>query len=325
MFRLFTLLTLFLFHLNAEDAFYSCSAKVKDSHSIAEKNLQIPLKKHQKLIFSKNIPNAKILKYDTFLSLYLVEDRKYFISPFKITKRYKKNLASFNNKSIIRGTIKRKQIGLNSFAVFSKTLSSPALLTSRCCSLEGIVTPKGIIEKEYLYRFVKSKESNYSDVGIRIEDINKSVVVVGVDPFFKGNLFKREDKLLSLNGKRVKSSAMFMKQILFSKCGTKQRVTLLRANKKISIEIVTQKRYGGGFVSDTFLERKGLFFNDALIINRVTKDAQKYGLKISDKLLQVDGIEVKNMQDIIKNVQSGKKFVSLLFERRGFQFFVQVN
>ena len=64
-------------------------------------------------------------------------------------------VASVDEKIAIEGKVVKKQIGLNSFATFSEPLSAPALLLNSCCTLEGIVTSEGIIEKEYVERFLK--------------------------------------------------------------------------------------------------------------------------------------------------------------------------
>ncbi|MEA2092223.1 MAG: Pdz/Dhr/GlgF, partial [Campylobacterota bacterium] len=188
MFRLFLALNFLLLNLFAcKGGYESCKLKITHSKSIQNQTLQIPVPKNQRIIFSSYIPNAKVIKHDPFLSLYLIEDRVNFKHPFKINNHLSLGIASVDKKRAIEGRILKKQIGLNSFATFSEPFSAPALLLNSCCALEGIVTPNGIIEKEYVERFLKSKSSDYGDIGIRVEDKKGLVLVKRVNPFLKDN------------------------------------------------------------------------------------------------------------------------------------------
>jgi hypothetical protein len=326
MFRLFLALNLLLLNLFAcKGGYESCVLKIKDSNSIVNQTLQIPVPKNQKLIFSPYLPNAKIIKYDPFLSLYLVEDRKKFKHPFKINNHLSLGVASVNKKRAIEGKIVKNQIGLNSFATFSEKVTAPALLLNSCAALEGLVTPRGIIEKEYIERFLNSKSSQYGDIGIRMRDEKGLAVVDRVNPFMKDNKFKKGDLIIALDGKKVKDSAIIMKKILFSKVGSSHKVKVKRGSKYLTINVKTKKRYGGGYVSDTFLEEKGIYFSQDLTIMKIANEFNSYGLKVGDRLIQVNAKEVSNTTDIAKHISDFKFFASLLFEREQFQFFVNIN
>ena len=58
---------------------------------------------------------------------------------------------------------------------------------------------------------------------------------------------------------------------------------------------------------------------------KIDKPQKAYGLKLGDKLLQVNGVIVENQQDVIENISDFKEFPYLLFERDDFQFFIRVN
>uniref|UniRef100_UPI0025E0F609 DUF7488 domain-containing protein n=1 Tax=Sulfurimonas sp. TaxID=2022749 RepID=UPI0025E0F609 len=233
--------------------------------------------------------------------------------------------ASVNKKRAIEGKIIKRQIGLNSFATFSEKVLAPSLLTNSCCALEGIVTSKGIIEKKYIERFLSNKSSDYSDIGIRVEDKNKLVIIKRVNPFIIENPFVKGDCVVSLNGKKVKDSATFMRKILFSKIGTIHKIKIKRDSKYFNIKVKTKKRYGGGYLSDTFLEEKGIYFSPNLTIIKVSNEFDGYGLKIGDQLIQVNGNKIDNIADIREHISDFKYFASLLFQRRGFQFFVNIK
>ena len=326
MFRLFLVLNILLINLFAcKGGFDSCKLKIIDSNSINNQQLQVAVQNNQRLIFSKTTPNVKILKYDPFLHLYLVKDTKKFKHPFRINNRLTLGTAAVDTRMIIEGKITTRQIGLNSLAKYSEPLFVPSVLVNSCCALEGIVTPEGIIEKEYIDRFLKIKKVSYSDIGIRVKDENKLVIVKASNPFMDNNPFKKDDCILEFDSKKVNNSAELMRWILFSKIGSKHKVKIKRNNKIMIVNVISQKRNGGGYVSDTFLEFLGLSFDKTLHVIKIAKKAQIYQLTLGDKLMQINGEKIKTEQDILEKLKNTKESSNLLFERRNFQFFITVN
>ncbi len=326
MFRLFLALNFLLLNLFAcKGGYESCKLKLVDSRTIQNETLQIPVLKNQRIIFSKKTPNAKIIKYNPFLSLYLIEDKKKFKHPFRINNHLSLGMASVDKKRAIEGKILKEQIGLNSFATFSEPLYAPALLLNSCCALEGIVTPEGIIQKEYIERFLKTKFTSYADIGIRVEDKKGCLLIKAINPFVKANPFKVNDCVLEFDGKKVKSAALLMRKILFSKIGSTHKIKLKRDSKILTFRVKTHKRSGGGYLSDTFLEFLGISFDENLYIVKIEKKAEKYGLDLGDKLLQINLKDITNKEDILKIISQSKDSSHLLFEREQFQFFIRVN
>lgn len=322
---LLALSTIFLNLFACSGGLESCRQKVIDSHSVSNGIIQIPVQKNQRLIFSQTKPDATIIKHDPFLRLYLVEDKKGFEFPFKINMKYDMGAMAVDNKEAIKGEIIKKQIGLEQFGLFSKHVSSPSLILNNCCALEGIVTPKGIIQKEYIDRFLKIKTVSYSDFGIRVKDVGSVVSVSSSNPFMKENPFKKNDLILELDGKKVKNSASLMRDILFSQIDSMHKVKVKRDTQILTLTVRSQKRIGGGFLSDTFLEFLGLSFDEELKITKIDKPAERYGLKIGDKLLQIDTKSVQSERDISQIIDGSNKSPNLLFQRDGFQFFVKLN
>ena len=226
---------------------------------------------------------------------------------------------------VIEGEITKHQIGLNNFATYSEAIFTPSILLNSCCALEGIVTPRGIIEKEYIERFLKVKKVSYADIGIRVSDDGKVVIVSASNPFMDNNPFKKNDCILEFDGKKVKNSASLMRNILFSKIGSTHKVKIKRDSKLLTMSVKSQNRDGGGFLSDTFLEFLGLSFDKNLYVTKIEKKALKYQLELGDKLLQINGENIKTEQDILEKLANSKKSSNLLFQRRNFQFFVSVN
>nr|WP_321267574.1 PDZ domain-containing protein [uncultured Sulfurimonas sp.] len=326
MFRLFLALNFLLLNLFAcKGGYDSCKLKLNDSQAIKYNSLEVPVLKNKLLIYSKHLSNAKVIKYDPFLSLYLVDDRKKFKYPFKINNHLSLGVASVDLKKSTEGKIVKNQVGLNNFATFSEKTSSLAFLLNSCCALEGIVTPEGIIEKEYIERFLNSSTANYGDIGIRVEDKKNKIFIKRVNPFLADNQFKEGDIILSLDGKKIDNAATFMRKILFSNIGTKHSVKIKRDSKYFTFDVESRKRYGGGYVSDTFLEQKGIYFSDNLTIKKIANEFEGYGLKVGDRLIQVNGTKVSSINDIGEHISDFKFFASLLFEREAFQFFININ
>lgn len=326
MFRLFLALNFLLLNLYAcKGGYDSCKLKISHSDAVKKYSLQIPVLKNQKLIYSRYQPNAKIIKHDPFLSLYLVKDRKKFKHPFKINNHLTLGVAAVDKKRATEGRITKNQVGLNNLAKFSEKTNSPSLLLNSCCALEGIVTSRGIIQKDYIERFLKNKSSIYGDIGIRVANEKKLVLVKRVNPFLKDNPFQKNDRIIMLDGKKITRASVFMKKILFSKVGSSHKVKIKRGSKYLTFKVKTKKRYGGGYISDTFLEEKGIYFSNNLTILKITNEFKGYGLKTGDKLLQVNGKKVNNVYEIRKYISDFKFHASLLFERENFEFFVNIN
>jgi S1-C subfamily serine protease len=187
------------------------------------------------------------------------------------------------------------------------------------------VTPRGIIQKEYLKHFVTTKKSEYGDIGIRVKNEKGRVVVTASDPFFEDNPFKVNDVIVALDGKKVQAASTFMRRVLFSQVGSKHSVKVQRQKRYLTHSVVTKKRYGGGEVSDTFLESRGLYFDRRLSLVKIEKKFKNYGIKEGDRLIQIDGVLVKNQKELREYLQSAKDYTSLLFERDGFEFFVNIK
>lgn len=326
MLRVFLALNLLLLSLYAcKGGYKSCRLKTSNLNVIQNQNLVIPLKNNQTLIYSTSLVNFKIIKQDPFLNLYLVESKKHTQFPFRINDKLTLGIASVDAKMAIEGRLKKKQVGLNFLATFSESIFAPSLILSSCCNLEGIVTSRGIIQREYLYHFITSKNINYGDIGIRVIDEAKLIIVNRVNPFDETNLFKKGDCITHLNGKKVKNASRFMMSVLFSKFNTKLKISIIRDGKKLTINTKIVKRFGGGAISDTFLEQNGLYFSENLTITSISKEYNKYGLAIGDRLIQVNGKKVRTIIEIRKNIDSFKHFASLLFTRNNFQFFININ
>jgi len=315
----------FINSYSAQNNFKACQQKIIDSKSLIIKSITLPIENKIRLVFSEIKPNAKVLKFDPYLNLYLLEDRSGFNYPFNFSTEKNKKFAVINNKTYKLTKIIDKQVGLNSLAHLGTNIKTPAIITTNCCQLEAFVTSQGVIEKEYLEHFVFSKESNYATVGIRVKSVKNIVEVSSINPFFKNNPFLIGDKILSLDGTRVKNISKFMRTILFSPLLSKHYFRVKREEKELVLSVITQRREGGGFLSDTFLEKKGIYFNEMAEVIELKKRDNRSKLKVGDKVVKVNGYRINSSSEIRKYISQYEDFISLLVERDGFQFFVKIN
>ena len=324
--HLLPLLVFFSFPLfSCSGVYTSCVDKVRDAHVIRGKTLFIPVSKTTRLVYSFTQPKEKILKYDPFLSLYLVEDADSFQYPFIMTMPKKLKTSLVTQKKACSGKIIHHQVGLNHFGVYSASFKQPALITNACCVLEALSTPFGLIEKPYLQHFLNTKKVVYGDIGIRVEQKGKAVVVIARDPYLKNNPFQKGDKIISFDTLRFPSASLLMQKILFSPLGSYHRIGIQRGAKKHIFHVSITKRYGGGMLSDTFLEREGALFDNSLHLLKVSAKLQKFGLEVGDKLLAVNGHSVKTEAQLRSYLVDFHNYSQLLIERNKFQFFVNIK
>jgi hypothetical protein len=323
--RLFLISIFFLDLFACKGGYDSCKSKLIDSHSIKNNSLYIPVTQSTRLVYSKSKPKEKILKYDPFLGLYLVKSNDWFKYPFQINNFLSFGYAVVDDKNSNEIKIKSSQIGLNHFASTNEKIKFPSLLTNSCCALEGIVTDRGIIQKEYIERFLNSKDIRYSDMGFRLYNDDKKVVIKRINPFLKNNPFKNEDIILEIDGKKVKNASSLMRKVLFSKVGSNHKIKIKRGSDIISINVKTFNRIGGGYKCDTFLESRGLYVGNGLRLLKIEKEFAKYGLKVGDKILKANGNTIENIDDLGAYLSGFKGKSSILFERNGFQFFINIK
>ena len=314
---LFWLLSVLLFACDA--GFQSCLKKSEALHVVSTSRLSIPLQEDKTLVYS-DTPVQNALKSDPFLHLYLIETKKKIRHPFKINRYLpNKELASIS-REIICGKIVQKQEGLDRLARFSKRIFIPSIILNGCCELVAIGTSRGIVQKSYIEHFVQNG-ARYGDLGVRIKRCRNGFVVASVDPFVK-TPFKVGDRLLALNTKMPKDLSQLKQAILFASPGSICRVKLLRCKRKLSFNAKVYPRKGGGYLSDTFLERLGVYVDEKLRVKRsVFAKIHK-----NDRIKVIDGHRVYTQKDVRHWLSKlkGEHFLIGL-ERKGLDIFIPLS
>lgn len=311
------LLTLSLF--SCDTGFGHCLKKVDTLGVLSGSGLRIPLESGKILLFSKKTPKNAILS-DPFLHLYLIPGKMKPKHPFKINRYLpSKELASVRN-GVVCGHLAQKQVGLEQFALFSKKISTPSVILNACCELVAIGTERGIIEKAFIKHFLRHG-GRYGDLGIRTRSSEKDLIVTSCNPFVKSP-FKTGDRILSLSGKAVRGKADFEKRVLFAPVGSKCTITLSRNGETKEIEATIHERRGGGYLSDTFLETKGVYLDEQLrVISSSTPVLHK-----NDRIFMLNSKRVKSYEDIRRAFcnSEGDSFL-LGLNRNGLDIFIKLK
>lgn len=314
---LFWLFTLSLFACNP--AFESCLAKVRDVAQVSGSFVSIPISKTKKLIYSTK-PLKGALKSDPFLHIYLLKNKRNCKYPFKINKELPSNKLASIHKTIVCGEITKKQEGLSRLGEFSTPIKTPSVIMNGCCFIEAIGTPKGVISKKFINHFLRHG-GVYGDVGVRLQQCKKGVVVQYVNPFLH-TPFKAGDILLSLNGKKVANAAKVSQLILFLQPGSVCDVKVKRCKKVETLKVHVAKRVGGGYVSDTFLESLGIFLNKELRVLNPGRSELKKG----DIITMVASKKVQtfaDIKDVLSHIEQEPFLVGV--NRNGFVFFIKIQ
>jgi hypothetical protein len=316
------LLPLALF--SSAQEFKSCQLKYQVSSIKMGGSQAFAIDREHVLFYSEEEPVGELVKRDPFLGLSLIKSPRPFRHVFTLPRTSPEKTAAVLPESIIEGKMLSEQIGLGRLAQFSKPLPQNAIITGKCCGMIGISTPKGVIEKVYIRRFLENKEVAYGDIGIRLADSN-GVRLVEVNPFVENSPFFLDDIIIEMNGRKAHSAAQISREILFSAPGSRHNFVIHREKKKLKVEALVQKKAGGGLKPDSFFNLLGLKFDERLI---AIADSPQYEIKEGDRLLRVMDQDVTRLADVRRILSQEKRSqtakIILLIRRSGFDFFISI-
>lgn len=319
---------------HCKNYYLNASVPVGDTRAIALKHKG----KKVYLLQSKTRPNAKILKADPFVGLYLVESgtSKLSYNLLTLDSRTLKdpNLATISAKEVKKGKITARQSGYLNYAKFSSPLVQNSVIGNICYQIYGIgVGGNGFLEKKYIDRFLNVGAS-YSDIGVRFDMNAKKPLVRLIDPFFPNNPFMVGDEIVSVNGKKVGSVLDTIWVITNLAQNTNAKITFKRDGKVHTITIKPDKMYGGLLLSDTFLERFGVAFGEDLEVLSLNDSGHlRLGfLKEGDKIVWINKKEanIHNIKELLSNSQSDEELqqyggkIQLLIHRGEAEFFIKI-
>lgn len=292
----------------------------------------VAVTKNLAVAYSQTTPEVPFVKFDPFLNLYLFKSTK-ILNPIKLKSTHTLKLgewiAGMDDSSLYAGNFAKSGDLLESFYLQNAKLEQNSIIACLCCEAYGLGIGAGsFIGSEYIKRFINSKEIYYGDIGVRFDKHANDFIVKSKDPLYPLQTLKVGDKILKINNKKVYSLKQLNQTVLFAKPQTTISLELQRGSKKLKEKLIVTSRMGGGYLSDSFLEKKGIFFDNEMKIRKIDKDSfgEISGLKIGDKLIQIDYIKISNQNDVKTYLSSTKnEEVQLLFDRKDFQFFVKLG
>jgi hypothetical protein len=315
----------FLFSANfIHPDFSNCYKKNRTTFTYQEDLEAYPYNSKYAIVYAPHEKLQDFIKYDKFLGLYLVANSSGRTLKFKSTDSVVLGewMGSADESSLYVGNFAKKMDGLDAFAKMASSNEPNAVVMCLCCEIYGIAIGLGdFIESEYIHNFVTKKEDTYGSFGVRFDKVGKKIVVKTIDPFCKNRSLELGDEILSIDGKAISELWRLKREILFGTPMDKRTLKIKRDGKAQKIVATLSQRYGGGVLSDTFLERYGLYFDKSLIL----LGAQSFKLKVGDRLIEVDGKKVSSFDDVRQILSTANKRARLLFSRDKFEFFVEID
>ncbi|MGM0622564.1 MAG: DUF7488 domain-containing protein [Campylobacterota bacterium] len=312
--RKFVVALLFGLNLFATDCDH-CAQKFKDATLLHEGVKQLHVGSEMAIAAA---PTQGAI-YNKFFHIYLVSGVK---GSEKITLKYPyieqegglyTHTQHLNTVKIERGC------ALRYFGQVDKPLKPLSIVTGICCDVMGVANSKlAVIDAKYLKDFIQRKSDLYGDLGLRF---NKKMEVTYINPYYTSQL-KVGDRVLGYADICALEDA-----ILLATPKERMQLRVLRQGDTKEFALRVHKRYGGGFVSDSFLEQFGIRFDEQLQIIEIANDSLAYqkGLRRGDRLLEIDTYAVQDTQEVKEFfTKNQKKSYSFLFDRDSFEFFVRI-
>jgi len=316
--------------------FSKCFDKTKHSFYKIDSNFAIAVSSNRAILFSNHKPSNlngfKIVKYNPFLNLYILETTKQ-LNPLTIKNPSNIptniELASINIHGFKKGAFISRQNGFDEFAKVNFSNQAGSAIEGICYQLYGVgIGGNSFIEASYIIEFLKNPNIEYGDLGFRFEQVGSNLILKHVDTTINHDNFKPFDKIVSIDGKNFGSLKSLNDYILYKKPNSTVSIVLNRVGEVIKTSSKIYKKEGGGVLSDTFLERYGAYFDKNLNVISLSKNSYffKKGLKIGDKILEINRKKVSthmDIKDIITN--RDEKILRILIKRDDFTFFVTAD
>ncbi|KNE03665.1 PDZ domain-containing protein [Helicobacter pylori] len=326
----FIILWFFLNGLGAYD-FKHCQAFFKKA-SLQKGGVALKeLPKGVYLYYSKTYPkHARVIKSDPFVGLYLLQSAP---SEYVYTLRdldkdaLIRPMASIGDNQATEARLLVGQKGYDRYAQISQKTQKNGVISNICYQMLGLgVGGNGFIETKFIKRFLNQKEPYYGDIGVRLEEHHKRLVVVQFDPFFPKNPFLKNDEILAINDYKIRSLAEFEWVVSNLSYQSLVKVEIKRNHKIKEVTLKVNKRYGGFLLKDTFLERYGIALDRRFIITKIGNHLPKGldFLKLGDRILWVNYKSVSFNPKALREALSAPK-IELLVWRKGFEFYIKVR
>lgn len=271
------------------------------------------------------LEDKSLVKKDDILGLYLFKD-----SPLKakyILRNIDKSipLTAINKNTITKGKILQKQQSFNNLAIFSKNINENSVISDICYQIYGISAGENrFIDKKYIDRFLQTKNAKYSYIGVFVKDSKDGVVVSHTNPLVNTTI-NPSDIILSVNDKKIIDSNHFTDTVASISPDSNVKLEIKRGSKILQIHIKTLEQNTRFGVNPSFLEVFGLILDEDLVVR---ENLAKNDFKVGDKILRVNQIKIKTIEELnksIKNVLMDTNTLSFLIVRDDFELFITLT
>ena len=317
--------------------FSQCYEKNKQSIVYFGTTRAVAISEKQAIAYSKEKPSVPYVRFDAFSHLYLFDSPKPLIPvKLKLTSELKLGewLVSMTDNSLVAVNASKIGTSGNDLFEFGGVGEVSSFVGGLCCEMYGLgIGDKFFIGSEALQHFIDGKSASFPELGVHVVDGNDSVIVDFVDPSFKGIQLKVGDKITMLNGKKASTIAEFTDALKMAKDLAKASAKIQRGDAWIEENIFESKQPTKKVPvpvpkKEKYLQNKGFTFDNDLKIREIKRGsfAEQSGLKVGDRLMQVDERPVTRVQEADAYLEKNhNRESSLLFDRDDFQFFVTMK
>lgn len=291
--------------------------------------------------YSKEKPNVPFLRSDYLSHLYLFESSKP-LAPVKLkaTEELKIGewLESLTENSLI--VVNASKIGTpNELFEFAGQGKVNSIVGGLCCEMYGLgIGEQYFIGSEVLKRFIDGKSAAYPEIGARLIESDDGLVVDAIDPSKKEVHLQVGDKITMINTTNVKTLLDVDTALKAVKAGSKLMAKVQRGQTVSDINLLAEKPAPKKSVPVKtplpqaqkigYLQTRGMLFDDHLKMIHIDRGsfAEQSGLKLGDRLMQVDSFPIQKPEDVDTYLSRNPGYEHhLLFDRNDFQFFVTLK
>lgn len=273
------------------------------------------------------LPNDwKVVNRDFLTGLAIVETNHTALPvQFRSSTRFHehdKYISILPNESF-EATIKQHQYSLCG-ARLDRPIRSSSIICAPCYAVMGVGVLGRFVESDYVLHLIHSKAPFYwGDLGFRFYDKSNKIEFL----YRKDLGLNHDDEIISISDLNSTNRSKLEKKILLLQPDTNVTVGFKRDGEIKTVDLIVQKRSGGGLLGDTFLEDLGWQFTQDLFVYSVQEGSYvgSKNIKIGDRLIGINGIKVANSYDVRVVLKNAGKKLKLLIERDEFQFFVVID
>ncbi len=321
--------------------------KMRESQFNYKDNIAIALNgEYAAVVYDKSNPlnKADYIKFDPYLGLYLIKPGFTLRGAFmldELDSRQDMWVMTLEENIVNMGHIKSFGSELGQLDELSFSTGKAGMLVCDCASMVGISLGEyRFIPNRYLKHFMRYDDVYYGDIGVKFNENNTTIKVVSANPFGAGKELRSGDEILSVNGKKPTSLREINEMVLFADKGSLLKFEIKRGSQILNYDIKMSNITAKNIIDDNktaevkkippkpkFLPEFGLNVDKTMTITSVKANskASKLGLKVGDKIMQIDGVAIKSAIEVDNIMKNKNAQAYYLISRDDFQFFVRVN